>query len=68
MFLISMAVCTWAWLQWAVGRSYSWAKTKRAGDPFELADGRAAVGASATGAAGAAATGPSLVGHTEVTA
>ena len=68
MFLISMAVCTWAWLQWAVGRSYSWAKTKRAGDPFELADGRAAVGASATGGAGAPGTGPSNVGRTEVTA
>ena len=48
MFLISMAVCTWAWVQWAVGRSYSWAKTKRAGDPLQLAGGRVTVGASAS--------------------
>ncbi len=33
MFLVSMAICTWAWLSWAFGGSYTWVKTKRSGDP-----------------------------------
>jgi cellulose synthase/poly-beta-1,6-N-acetylglucosamine synthase-like glycosyltransferase len=36
-FFVGIAVCTKAWLDGILGRPYSWAKTRRADEPLELA-------------------------------